>query len=142
MRVNDAEYDEQKARVERLFERWVRTIGLGWWRIQYVWHREEKRGDTTLAEGDTCVMDCRADWRYLHATINVYLPTIVEEDDERLEYLCVHELMHIFLNEMRASLPTQEEANAMGEHEERVATTLAHGFLWARKAGRDEGWAT
>jgi len=137
--VNDAEYEAQKARVEALFERWVGTIGLGWWRIQYVWHREESR-DTDIDKDDVCMMDCRADWRYLHATINVYLPSIAEVDDtDYLEYLVVHELMHIFLCELRDRKETDDddEDTAASDHEERVATVLAKAMLWARDAGMD-----
>lgn len=49
--------------------------------------------------------------------------------DEEIEYVVVHELMHVFLNEMR------EQGQ---QHEERVATLLAKAFLWVRDQTREE----
>lgn len=138
--MNDAEYETQKQRVERLIERWVKPIGLGWWCINWVWHREERRSDD-LTGIEVCAMDCHANWKYLEARINVYLPAVEQFDDDRLEYFVVHELMHVFLQEMQAPMQTQAEADTMAAHEERVATTLAHALIWARQAGYDEGLA-
>jgi predicted SprT family Zn-dependent metalloprotease len=46
-------------------------------------------------------------------------------DADSIEKIVVHELMHVFLNEMR-------EKGI--DHEERVATMLSQAFLWVKES--------
>ena len=139
--MNDAEYEQQKARVQAVFERWVKPIGLGWWQIDVFWHRDERYGDDVRYAGTprACAAQCYADWEYMTASIEIYLPVIAQLDDEALEYAILHELAHVFLSEMRPNEDVRTQADA--KHEERVATTLAKALIWARKTGYDEGLA-
>lgn len=125
---DQAEHDHQKARIERLFQRWIKRIGLGWWRI-----------DIDYADGligrhedpDDCwstVMVCEPAWQYMKASIAVSLQQCVGVSDEDLESYIVHELMHVFLSEMR------ETDDQEHKHEDRVASTLTNAFLWLRDA--------
>ena len=52
---------------------------------------------------------------------------VVEQTDDELEWAFVHELAHVFLNEMR-----QEDDAAA--HEERCASQLADAFIWLRES--------
>lgn len=133
--MTDAEYEAQKARVDAVLAKWVNSIGLGWWRLSYVWSRDPAVEGEGGASSDKTAAVCTVLWQYLCATITFYLPTLADEDDSHLEWIIVHELMHVFLREMRW---TNDDGDNI-DHEERVATMLAHGFMWAREAGFDEG---
>lgn len=123
--MTDSEYEAQKARIQALIERWVKPLGLAWWKLNFEWERDRCKDDVTLGDGYSThvAMRCYADWRYMEATIIVFLPSVAERRDDELEPLFVHELMHVFLREMR-------EKGL--DHEERVATTLAKAFVWVR----------
>jgi len=125
--MTDAEYAEQKARVERYTERWLGPLGLADnWHVQVCWHREkaeQEKGDARPA-----MMEAEVRWQYADATIHVYLPSVFEvEDDAVLEKIVVHEYQHILLNELRST------GKSMGAeylaHEEHAATMLAMAFL-------------
>lgn len=138
MGLTDVEYEAQKARVNALVDQWVKPIGLGWWRIDICWERDDPPLSQATPHFRT-LMSCRAEWKYLLAEITVYLAAIRDLDDERLEYAFVHELMHIFLAEMRVT--SEDEAEHQRDHEERVATTLAQALLWLRDSVREEAEA-
>lgn len=126
--MDDAAYEAQKNRVTDLIDRWVKTIGLGWWRITYRYRREFAESES--ASNYETKMQCEAQWKYSQACITVYVPAIAECSDDALEWLFLHECMHIFLAEMRVE--TSEQAVHQQEHEERVASSLASAFLWLR----------
>ncbi len=133
--MNDAEYEAQKDRIEALREKWVKPLGLGWWRIviDYVrqgWPRTEEQEATSSYP----IMECAVRWEYLQAMIKVNVPELVDMDDDRLEECFVHELCHIFVNELREVSPDHD---GWIKHEERVVTHLAHAFLWLRKHVED-----
>lgn len=129
--MNDAEYERQKERLRALGEKWVRPLGLGWGQVDLAYCRtrdEFEPGDTDNPDGVLPAAKCHTDWRYGHSTITWVLPEIADMDDEKLELVFLHELMHIFVNEMR-----WYERDGHGlDHEERVCTTLAKAFLWLR----------
>lgn len=126
--MTDAEYQAQKDRVKALIERWVKPIGLGWWRIDFNWSRERKEPADDSPSATRCVMECHALWKYRKATITCYVPAVEEiEDDEYLEWIFIHELMHIFVNEIR-------EPEDWMSHEERVCSELASAFQWLRQS--------
>src|SRR3990167_11383214 len=96
----DSEFEEQKARLAALAEKWIGPLGLGWWDITHAYAREEYRAPGTTARDDSLAY-CKADWRYGHAEITWNMPNLIGYADADLERAYIHELMHIFLNEMR-----------------------------------------
>lgn len=110
---------ELRAYLKERFSWWVKNTGLGWWKVDILYDddRQKYEGEN----GYEAIMRCFADWRYGTAQVYVNVAMAKTQDKEELEMCVVHELMHVFLNEMRE-----------GElhHEERVATTLAKAFLW------------
>jgi hypothetical protein len=125
--VNDEEFERQKARIQALADRWIRPVGLGWWSIDIDYERgplevNDKLEPKTI--GATSV-----DWRYAHACITFNLSNVRDQSDADLERCFVHELMHVFLNEMRWA--RADDADHI-DHEERVASTLTKAFLWLR----------
>ena len=119
--MTDAEFEEQKARVECYIEKWRGPLGLWAWTIHWDWHRGPYADGASDIVADR-EASCESDWRYLVATIRFDLSVIKRFDDELVESTVIHEFMHMILNEMRGDT---EDDHA---HEERVATTLAQAF--------------
>lgn len=125
--MNDAEFEAQKGRLRELAQRWAKPLGLGWWEITHEYARDGYEPPKEPADGAKSVAHCKPDWRYAHALIVWNMAAVADTEDEELEYIFVHELMHIFLHEMR----WYDHEHGL-DHEERVATTLAKAFLWLR----------
>ena len=122
------EREELKDRVGKAFDRWIKRLGLAWWRID-IDYTDGAVGQHQDPSGRVhTVMLCEAQWEYMQATITVSLPQCIRASDEELERFALHELMHVFLAETRE--PVYEDC----KHEERVACTLTNAFLWLRDA--------
>lgn len=123
-------YKRLRKKLLALSEKWCKPIGLGWWRITLSYDRTgESFKDSESTENgyhSGVAARCFPDWRYSVATIVCNMPELARLDDEQLEYIFVHELMHIFLHEMREGANERKQL----PHEERVATALAKAFIW------------
>lgn len=132
--MNDAEYEATKARILTIFNRWQGPLGLRWWRVNLVWDREHDTAHSDSDLGGNVVSMCCAvttvSWAYLEATITWFVPACAELDDERIEYIVLHEMAHILVNEMRWADENAGPHNMA--HEERVCTGLGHAFQWVR----------
>ena len=64
---------------------------------------------------------CDADWRYFEATLNFSFIKMYDLEEEEIEKIVIHELLHIVVNEMR------EDGI---EHEERVVSHLTMMVDW------------
>lgn len=128
--VTDAEYEQQKARVQALADKWIGPLGLKWWKIRIDYSRERLpvKDDGNTTEDTFCAMQVQASWKYLRAVITVSVPAIADIGDEELEWVFVHECAHVLLNEMRWA----DQADWL-DHEERCASQLANSFLWLRQ---------
>lgn len=123
--MTDAEYKKEKKRIQALAKKWIKPIGLGWWRINLAYARDdfhEEIRDNNSYTNNGVAASCSAEPNYLHATITFYLRVTKTMPDDELEEAFIHELMHIFLSPMSTDEKEDEE--------ERVATTLARGFVW------------
>lgn len=130
--MNDEEFERQKQRIHDLAERWVKPIGLGWYWIDMAFARDDYEPPNDGRGGkDHTIAHCSTDWRYGTACITWNMPLVLDEPDDKLEMIFVHELMHIFVNEMRWTATNDTDSI---DHEERVTTTLAKAFLWLRDA--------
>lgn len=107
---------EIKGLIEEYANWWTKWLGLRYWNIKF---ETAKNPDEDGLAGTSAV-----DWRYQEATITFYLKTMKHMQPDEIEKIVVHELMHIFLNEMR------EEGI---DHEERVATMLQKAFMWVKE---------
>lgn len=134
--MKDAEYEALKERIETLFDYWQARLGLKWWRVwrSYVRDASEFRVDDERKPDTSACAE--VDWRYLEATIKFNMLPCSRCEDDELEYVIVHELCHVLINETRGP-----ELKAYQGHEERVATTLAKAFIWTRDMTRDEATA-
>lgn len=126
-------YKAQRKRLLKLADEWVRPIGLGWWKVKLDFDREGVSFKDSMHEENGfrsgSAARCFPDWRYSMATIIFNMPEIVHHSDNELEFVFVHELMHIFLHEMREGANVRKQL----PHEERVATALAKAFVWHKK---------
>ena len=106
---------------------WIRWLGLGFGDIciHYVERIEDVYEDGSISINPDCAGKCDTDWRYQESHITLSMAKLRELTKPEIEKVLVHELMHVFLNEMR------EEGI---DHEERVATNLQKAFLWIRDA--------
>ena len=118
---------QQRERIQKLIDKWVGAIGLRWWHIDFNYLSEIGNGVS-----ESPAMECTARWEYMRAVIGVNIGVIKNMGDEELEYCFVHELMHIFVCEMR-------HEGQVTPHEERVVTTLAHAMIWAVKHVEKDG---
>ncbi len=126
--MNDADFDIQRQRLVALSEKWINPLGLGWWDITLAYERDEYTAPGTTARDDSLAY-CSASWRYGHAMIHWNMPNVAEQTDAILERAFLHEMMHIYLNEMRWTAGNDSDSL---DHEERVASTLTKAFLWLR----------
>lgn len=129
--MTDAEFEQQKARVGVIADKWLDELGLNWWSTRFQWHRESPVAEHNEGVRFCIACRCHADWQYLEATIQVYLPELEDLTDERIERIMVHEFCHMLVNELR------DVSDDWLKHEERVCTTLATAFLWVRDAGKE-----
>ena len=122
---------KQYKRLHDLGECWIKPIGLGWWTINTYYCDPRKMyakatGNDPAVSAATCVTD----WRYRTADLFFNCRLFAKLSDDEAEKAFVHELVHIFLDEL---MHCQDDK---GDHLERVATTLADALIWARKAER------
>ena len=112
--------EQTKKLINKYLKWWVKWTGLGYHRIvpKFVEHWEG---------GLTCDAMCDAKWQYLDHEITFNLTNMAKMTDEEIEITVVHELMHIFLNEMQSD-------SVDIDHEERVASSLQKAFMWVKGA--------
>lgn len=133
--MKDKEFNEQKKRIKGLIKKWIRPLGLGWWELTYLYtrgvHNDEEPTTYRPFNGKngafTCIMQVTTDYYYKTATMEFFLETCMNYNDEQIERYFVHECMHIFLK----SMSTKQKA----DEEELVATHLASAFIWVREDG-------
>lgn len=128
--LTDEEYDEQKRRLDELIEQWRAPLGLGWWRIEFVWERESYGGHRELDEGrfDTRYADTTVLWQYRLAIMRWFLPEVAALDDDQLKEAFFHEAAHIHVAQMKAKPVRKVD-------EEHCVTGIAKALGWMYDAG-------
>lgn len=126
--MTDAEFEEQRSRIDKLAKRWLPLLGLDRWNIKHEYQREDAipLGGISLSENAVCTMKNACDWRYEYSTITVDMRQIDYLPDDELETKYVHELMHCFLSEVRQ--PYENQADWL-DHEEHAAQSLAKAMV-------------
>ena len=104
---------------------WINNSGLAYGHIDLVFKDHFFSQDES--ENRRAYAYCTTDWKYQESNIAFSLEAMKDCPVDQIEAIVVHELMHIFLNEMRAGGI---------EHEERVATSLQKAFMWTRDAAK------
>lgn len=126
-----SKYKKQRARIRKLADKWIGTLGLKWWTIQHLCYA--KRKSFAKEHGREAFMRVTSDWRYRVAEIHVNVPALATLTDEHLERYYVHELVHILIEEALV------EADDKKDHVECAVEGIARAFIWLRDATRQEG---
>jgi len=139
--MNDAQFNDQRRRLRRVVKAWIDSLGLGGWLLHLSYDRTgEAFNDEVIDNGHIrLVNDAKTTvkWEYQEASISFNVPEFVDYDDDRLEFIVVHELCHLLVNEMRSD-HEGERAHGKLLHEERVCTQLARAFIATRDRARAE----
>lgn len=122
--MTDKQYEKERRRVRKLWDKWFRPIGMGWWQVDLSWAREREEDEPATAGMTT------TNWQYRTAHVTFYLPATMELDDEKLEEVVVHELVHILCGPIQDM--STDERREITEH---TVTTIARSIIWAREAG-------
>lgn len=126
--MTDKEYAKQKARVKKYIDKWFKTLGMGWFEIDFVWSREY--------DGETAGRTVSS-WQYRSASITFMLPKIAEQDDETIERVVVHEMAHVLLSALAQN--QNEDQGGLGDQiNEYTTETVTNALIWSRTAGADD----
>lgn len=125
MSLNDAEAKKQKKRILQLERIWLSLLSLDHYLIRNEWNRGAipdfpDSKDNITAATTVCM------WEYEEATIRWNLSAVADLDDDRLEFITVHELMHVLLAPLHAKRPR--------DIEELVCTRVAKAFIETRES--------
>jgi hypothetical protein len=123
--MTEKQIEKQKKRITDLAAKWFGILGLRHWKIYFTFEKEKEKPETKYKPGELkivgdvwdIVMTTQVDPYYLEANITVYLPTIMEFDDNEVEESFLHECCHIMVSPISRNKKEKEE--------ELVATTLA-----------------
>ncbi len=126
--MTDKEYRHEKKRVKKYIDKWFKTMGLGWYRVDMVWNRARDESNPRTAARTT------TQWQYRSATVEWYLPSIADDDDDYLEGIVVHEFTHILL----APLLLVDREDDLPLQHEYATDSVAQVIGWARKAGQND----
>ena len=119
------EYEKHRDRVLALAKKWNEHLGLNWWRkFEIVYY---KAGKDVPKIHKKAAMWTTISWQYSSAEVAINVPRIATMGDEELEWAWFHELMHVFVNQMR---PAEGSTKAETKNEEFVCSRLASAFLW------------
>lgn len=128
--MTDREAKIQEKRVKLIVERWRAILGLSDHRLRYKFIREYHTDSFVAAQ-------CFPLWQYKHHTIEFYLPSLAECDDEsELEEDVLHELVHILLAPATGNDAKADQAE--NEKDEFATQSITYALIWARDAGRKD----
>lgn len=122
--------EKEQTRVKRRAKKWAKALGLdGWWRISYQF-MEQVIGEDTEAQAKTV-----ADWKLREATVNFHLEETVVLDDEDLDNLVVHELVHLMIAPHRAEGEGRPDGGLVGvRRRDRGGSAAARRCLGGRES--------
>ena len=129
-------FELQKSRIRALFDRWRDVLSLDEWEVTLNYRDGEFVKNDGTGSANAIGLTAVA-WEYRRAAIDFRCDMTVDEDDDELEYIVLHEAMHILLNGMRSMREAGDNLGRAYEtlFEEHTATTLARAFIRARDSG-------
>lgn len=135
--MTEKAFKRQKKRIQKCLRHWKILLGLGVWRIDIEWYDGRLTETRTNDPHSTVLADIHVSWEYLKATMRVNVEAVSKLDDEQLDELIIHELLHAVVNEMR-----NYSADDGIYHEERVVSTLTSVIGWVRDHYQTQGTGT
>lgn len=124
--MNDEQAEVQKARVQALFDRWVKPLGLAWWDWELVWHRGDIPGE------GSAMFHIQVRFEYQDITLDVNLPCVEKESDKHLERAFCHEMGHVFTIPLKYAASLRVDGDAMNMLEEHQSSAIGSAFVWLR----------
>lgn len=129
--MTDKQYAKQKQRILVYIDKWFKQIGLGWFKVNFVWDRSisDGRAGSTVSS-----------WQYKEATITWFLLVTNDMSDDDIERLVVHEFSHVLLSglaqtqECDAGLCAGTLSSQVNEY---TTTLVTDALIWAREADKD-----
>lgn len=123
-----------KTRIKKFLDIYIPILGLQDWEICCEYCPCPPEEDMHHAGAD-----CKVQWDYKTATIRWVMSALTENSEDQIEYVVVHEMCHILVNQMRDVWVNKGDAAVFCiRHEERVVTELAKSFLRARRWKEEE----
>lgn len=116
--------NEQRRRIRALGNKWQKRLALNHWRVRHHYHHASSDMPTGQEDAHSVTY---ASWNYLDADIHWNLENLADLEDDYLEEIFVHELMHMHL----AGFPHNKQLDHIHE---RTATELALSFVFLDKA--------
>lgn len=123
----DKEYRIQKKRIIKIWDKWYKTLGMHWWRVDRYWERDY------CEDSSSTLMITNSNWEYRTGSIRIYVPSCAEITDEHLEESMVHEFVHILMAPLQDL--RDDQARQITEH---TVVTLARSIIWSREAGNKD----
>jgi len=140
--MDDAAYEREKARVERLHATWAQTMGVSHvWTIHYTYYREplDTRPHAERKRPPECehlrygrAMQITAQWEYQTADLEINCLLTERLTDAELTEYFLHELGHLYLSGLATVHGGRQERvdHAWYLLEEHTATSLAFAWKW------------
>lgn len=109
--------------ITKLAPTWQTRLGLDHWDIQHT-HIDTYFGDDN-GQDHKVTATTHAQWQYMDANIKWYLPSAVRHDDETLEKILVHELVHVLLAPEQTLVDTEiVHGSSHGQYNETQTNAL------------------
>lgn len=123
--MTDKEFRDEKKRLQGHIDRWFTAMGLGWFKIGMEWKR------VIDEQSPSCAARVETQWQYRQAHITWYLPNTMNQKDDDLDSIVVHEFVHILIN----PLTIVDRSEDLGVQHEYATETIARAMEWVRIAG-------
>lgn len=118
--MKDRTVKQLHAVLNKYVKKWKTQLFLGVWEVSFNIRDYLKGGD----DGTCTAATCDAQWKYFEAFLNFSFEEMRGLEEEEIEKIVIHEMMHIVVNELR------EEGI---DHEERVVSHLTMIADWMDK---------
>lgn len=125
--MTDKEFTQQKKRVMVILDKWRPVLGLSDHRMRYKFIREYHAEHEVAAQ-------CFPLWQYKHHTVEFYMPSLAEcDDDSEIEEDILHELVHILVAPASGNYAPDDDA--LRAQYEYATQSITYALIWAREAG-------
>lgn len=125
--MTDDEYRKTKEKIQKVWDKWFKPLGLGWYRVDVEWSQYQNE-DNPRTKAQTS-----SNWQYHTARIIFYVPEFLDDDQEDIENTVVHEMSHILCAPIQDF--RDDQSREITEH---TVTTVAQALQWAREVGKKD----
>ena len=122
-------FEQEKQRVEALFQRWIVPLYLGSWQFDRRYYQVGALFREETECGPNTAMKADVSWEYMFGRVSVNCEMTAHLSGKRLEEAVVHEMVHFHLAELATLL---DDSDDVQKHVERVTTVLARCFVSVR----------